>query len=579
MASVDLTIRIAGENGEGVLTVGDVLAEALARCGLHIYTFKNLPAEIKGGASMVQVRFADREVRSPGDALDILMAWNQENYDIHVGEVRSGGVVLYDPGDCEPRERSDVRQIPVPLEQITKDIIKVMKSKNVLAFGVLTSCLGVAFEDGKQMVVDSRWGRRKEFLESNISALQQAYDYVTGQGIDLGIRLPIKKQDGASQLILTGNDAFCLGALAAGCRYYAGYPITPASDVMETLAKSMPKVGGVVVQTEDEIAAITSIIGASFAGAKVLTATSGPGLSLMVEALGLATMTEVPIVVVDVQRGGPSTGLPTKTEQSDLDLALYGRHGDAPRIVIAPINAEDCFYAAVQAFNLAEKYQIPVIVLSDQHLSQRAQGIPRPDLSSLVVLDRKQPPEGANGQTAQTYNRYAITEDFISPMALPGKHDLNYVATGLEHDEHAHIDYSPDAHLLMTHKRAKKLEAAVYEPDVVIRYGDEDAQVGLIGWGSSYGPILEAMERIQAKGYKVASLIFKMISPLPEEEATAFINSIPIVSVVELNSSGQFANYLQSRLGIRLRRFNKYTGLPFKAGEIEAYIEGVLKNG
>lgn len=577
--TVDLTIRIAGENGEGVLTVGDVLAEAMARSGLHIYTFKNLPAEIKGGASMVQVRVGDSEVRSPGDALDILMAWNQENYDIHVGEVKPGGVVLYDPGECTVSENPNLRQVAVPLEQITKDIIKVMKSKNVLAFGVLTCCVGIPFESGSQMVVESRWGRRKEFLESNINALKQAYDYVSAQGIDLGIRLPIEKHNGRAQLILTGNDAFCMGTLAAGCRYYAGYPITPASDVMETLAKAMPKLGGVVVQTEDEIAAITSVIGASYTGAKAMTATAGPGLSLMVEALGLATMEEIPLVVVDVQRGGPSTGLPTKTEQSDLDLALYGRHGDAPRIVIAPTNAEDCFYTAVQAFNLAEKYQTPVIVLSDQHLSQRAQGISRPDLAALNIVDRKQPPVSSNGQSAHEYDRYAMTEDFISPMALPGKHNLNYVATGLEHDEHAHIDYSPEAHVRMTHKRSNKLEAAVREPGMVARFGDADAQIGLIGWGSSQGPILEAMERVQGKGYRVAALIFKMISPLPEQEARAFIESVPLVTVVELNASGQFANYLQSRLCIPLRRFNKYTGLPFKAGEIEQYMEGALQHG
>jgi 2-oxoglutarate ferredoxin oxidoreductase subunit alpha len=579
MAAIDLTIRIAGENGEGVLTVGDVLAEALARSGLHIYTFKNLPAEIKGGASMVQVRVGDREVRSPGDALDILMAWNQENYDIYIDEVKPDGVVIYDPGECKADEGRTVKQVAVPLEQITKDIIKVMKSKNVLAFGVLTSCLGIPFETGKQMVVESRWGRRKEFLESNINALKQAYDYVTEQGIDLGIRVPVDKRNGKMQLVMTGNDAFCMGSLAAGCRYYAGYPITPASDVMETLAKSMPKVGGVVVQTEDEIAAITSVIGASFAGAKAMTATAGPGLSLMVEALGLATMEEIPVVVVDVQRGGPSTGMPTKTEQSDLELALYGRHGEAPRIVIAPANTEDCFYTAVQAFNLAEKYQVPVIVLSDQHLSQRAQGIPRPDLAALTVIDRKQPPLSANGNGAHDVERYAMTEDFISPMPIPGRHPQHYVATGLEHDEHAHIDYSPAAHVRMTEKRARKLEAAAQEPGFVTRYGPEDAQMGLIGWGSSQGPILEALERAQAKGYRVAALLFKMISPLPEKEARAFITSIPVVSVVELNASGQFANYLQSRLCVPLRRFNKYTGLPFKAGEIEQYIEGVLQNG
>ena len=578
MDSLDLTIRIAGENGEGVLTVGDVLAEALARSGLYIYTFKNLPAEIKGGASMTQVRVQDTPVRSPGDALDILMVWNQENYDIHVGEVKPSGVVIFDPDECKPDENLEVLQIAVPLQDITKTIIKTMKSKNVLAFGVLTACLGIPCESAEQMVAESRWGRRKEFLESNINALKQAYIYVAENDIDLGLRVKATREVGDSQLIMTGNEALCMGALAAGCRYYAGYPITPASDVMETLAKAMPKVGGVLMQTEDEIAAITAVIGASFTGAKVMTATAGPGLSLMVEALGLATMEEMPIVVVDVQRGGPSTGMPTKTEQSDLNLAIYGAHGEAPRIVIAATNTEDCFYTAVKAFNLAEKYQTPVILLSDQHLSQRAQVMARPDLKQIEIVDRKYP-DSNDVTAAQQFNRYEMTEDHISPMPVPGRHRQHYVATGLEHDEHAHIDYSPEAHIRMTEKRSLKIESAVNEPGFVQRYGAEDAQLGLIGWGSSEGPILEALDRTRAKGYKVAALIFKMIYPLPEKEARNFIDTIPMVSVVELNASGQFANYLRGRLSASLEQFNIITGLPFKAGDIEDYIEGVLQYG
>ncbi len=578
MDQLDLTIRIAGENGEGVLTVGDVLAEALARSGLHIYTFKNLPAEIKGGASMTQVRVQDTPVRSPGDALDILMVWNQENYDIHVGEVKPTGVVIYDPDECDADENLALTQIGVPLQKITKTVIKTMKSKNVLAFGILTACLGIPFESAKQMVAESRWGRRKEFLESNINALKQAYVYVDENGIDLGLKVPVNQRNGHAQLIMTGNDALCMGALAAGCRYYAGYPITPASDVMETLAKAMPRVGGVLMQTEDEIAAITASIGASFTGAKVMTATAGPGLSLMVEALGLATMEEIPLVVVDVQRGGPSTGMPTKTEQSDLNLAILGAHGEAPRIVIAATNTEDCFYTAVKAFNLAEKYQTPVILLSDQHLSQRAQVMSRPDLSQVEIVERKQP--DLNGSVPpEEFDRYEMTDDYVSPMPLPGHHGQHYVATGLEHDEHAHIDYSPEAHIRMTEKRHQKIESAVNEPGFVQRYGAEDAQLGLIGWGSSEGPILEALDRTLAKGYKVAALIFKMLHPLPEKEARAFIESIPVVSVVELNASGQFANYLQGRLAVSLQRFNIITGLPFKAGDIEEYIEGVLQYG
>ncbi|MBI4530082.1 MAG: 2-oxoacid:acceptor oxidoreductase subunit alpha, partial [Candidatus Latescibacteria bacterium] len=395
MSNMDITIRIAGENGEGVLSVGETLAEALARTGLNVYTFKNLPAEIKGGASMIQVRVSDRPVRSPGDAIDILMAWNQENYDLHLEDLREGGIVLYDPSACEPDQTMPYTQLPAPLDRIIKEEIKVTRSKNVLAFGILTAYIGIPVEIAERMVRESRWGRRKEFLESNIQALHAGYRYVREEITRDGVALTLPEKPIERRMILTGNEAFCLGAIAAGCQYYAGYPITPASDIMETLAKNLPKVGGVVVQTEDEIAALASVIGASFAGKKAMTATSGPGLSLMVEELGLATMYELPIVVVNVQRGGPSTGMPTKVEQADLDLAVYGHHGDAPRIVIAPYDVEGCFYTAIQAFNLAEQYQVPVIVLSDQHISQRSEVTQRPDISQITVRNRLTPPHDA----------------------------------------------------------------------------------------------------------------------------------------------------------------------------------------
>jgi len=344
---------------------------------------------------------------------------------------------------------------------------------------------------------------------------------------------------------------------------------------MEELAKHLPRFGGVVVQTEDEIAAVTSCIGASFAGKKVMTATSGPGLSLMVEALGLATMEELPLVVVDVQRGGPSTGMPTKPEQGDLELALYGRHGDAPRIVLAPHDVEDCFYTAVQAFNLAEKYQTPVILLSDQHLAQRAEAIARPDTSKLEIIDRTEP----GPDDYEHYNRYRLTEDHVSPMAIPGVHPTPYVATGLEHDEHAHINYTPEMHLIMSQKREAKIAQAADEPGFVSFHGarPEEAALGLIAWGSTKGPVCEAIDRMAAKGVKIAGCFPRMVTPLPAKPVRKFMEATGRVAVVELNFSGQFARYLQSELCIPVLRLNKYAGLPFRAGEIVAFIEGVIQ--
>jgi 2-oxoglutarate ferredoxin oxidoreductase subunit alpha len=574
MSRFDFTVRIAGENGEGVLSVGDVLAEALARVGLNVYTFKNLPAEIKGGASMVQVRLSNGPVRSPGDAVDLLMVWNRENYDLHIDSLRQGGTLLYDPDECEPDWGRIERQYPIPLNQIVREEIRQTRSKNVLAFGVLTSYLGVEQSIAERMVAESRWGRRKQLLEANLMALRAGYHYVAEYLPPNGIPLP-DLEGKTDHLFLTGNQALCLGALTAGLHLYAGYPITPASDIMEELAKHLPLLGGVVVQTEDEIAALATVIGASFAGKKAMTASSGPGISLMVEQMGLATMQELPLVIVDCQRGGPSTGLPTKVEQSDLDLAIYGRHGDAPRIVVAPLDVEDCFYTTIQAFNLAEKYQTPVILLSDQHLSQRSQSVPRFDPYLLPILDRLTP----TPEECLHYQRYRPSAEQASPMALPGIHEAIYCATGLEHDERAEISTSPDVHQRMSQRRADKIARAAREPGMVEWIGPEQAELGIITWGSSSGPVLEALERAQEKGYSVAALLPRMLAPLRTEEITRFMDQMDQVAVAELNYSGQFARYIQAHLCRPVRSLTQCTGLPFRPSTVLDFIEEALKDG
>jgi 2-oxoglutarate ferredoxin oxidoreductase subunit alpha len=575
MPTIDYTVRVAGENGEGVNTVAEILATALTQAGLHVYFFQQLPAEIKGGASNAQVRFSNEPVYAGGDALTVLMAWNQENYDIHYQDVREGGVIFYDPSECPNRRdltQRNVQHIPTPLNQIvdtTEGITR--KSKNAVAFGFLTSYFGIPLESAEQMVRESRWGRYKQHLPSNLKAVQTAYEYMAQNGGTNGSSFQLPQGEKPCVVFMTGNQAVALGAIAAGCDFMAGYPITPATDIMENLSKMLPQVGGVVLQCEDEIASLAAVIGASFAGRKSMTSTAGPGLSLMVEEIGLATMEELPLVIVDCQRGGPSTGMPTRTEQGDLDLAVYGRHGDAPRIVIAPYDVEDCFYVMVQAFNLAEKYQVPVIVLSDYHVSQRAQEFPRPDVSRLEIVNRVISEVGSNH-----YMRYRFTEDDVSPMALPGIHDTTYVATGLEHDEHAHIDYSSRMHVLMSEKRDRKVAQAAQEPDFVQRYGAEDADLGIICWGASYGPVREAIDRAAAQGYKVAALFVKMVYPVRVEDIQQFIDSVKQVAVVELNYSGQFCNLLQATLCRPFLRYNKFNGLPFKGGEVLGYIESVL---
>ncbi|MDQ2730580.1 MAG: 2-oxoacid:acceptor oxidoreductase subunit alpha [Armatimonadota bacterium] len=578
MSKVDFVVRIAGENGEGVLSVGDLLAQAMARAGLNIYTFRNLPAEIKGGASMVQVRISDGPIGAPGDAVDVLFAWNQENYEIHASQVRENGIILYDPDECTPLPEVKQRHFPVPITEIANSQLGERKTKNVVALSTLSGLCSLS-EELVETIMQQRYGKRPKLMEMNIRALQAGYEFArTNLPLDLYRVTGLRATD-EQRMIVTGNEAICLGCIAAGLQYYAGYPITPATDIMEMLSKQLPRVGGVLIQTEDEIAALCSCIGASFAGRKSMTATSGPGLSLMVEAMGLATMQETPLIIVDVQRGGPSTGLPTKVEQSDLDLAVYGRHGDAPRIVFAPTTVEDCFFGTVEAFNLAEKYQVPVIVLSDQHLSHRQEAISVPDVSSLEVIERTHP----SAEDMEDYRRYKLTEDNISPVAIPGTHNAPWVATGLEHNEHAHIEYTQQMHVIMMDKRAAKVQLAADEPGSVRRFGNPQARLGIIGWGSAEGPLREAVDRLASEGVEAQALVSRLIFPVPEKPIQEFLDSVDEVVVIELNKSGQYANLIQGTFGIKVHRFNKYDGLPFRAGEICQMIrsythskEGVL---
>ena len=574
MAQADFVVRIAGENGENVLSVGDLLAQAVAKAGLNIYTFKNLPAEIKGGASMVQVRISDGNIGAPGDGVDILFAWNQENYAIHHSQVKQDGIILYDPAECTPDPAVDLPHFAVPLTEIANQQVGERRTKNVVALATLSGLVGIS-EELIETLMQQRFGRRAnpKLMELNLTAMKAGFEFVRSNIPLSRFRITGLGTTDQPRMILTGNAAITLGSLAAGLQYYGGYPITPASDIMEILAKQLPRVGGVLVQTEDEIAAICSCIGASFAGRKAMTATSGPGLALMVEAMGLATMQETPLVIVDVMRGGPSTGLPTKVEQSDLDLAVHGHHGDAPRIVLAPTTVLDLFYGTVQAFNLAEKYQVPVILLSDQHLSHREVAIPVPDLGRIEVINRKQPSDVDSAD----YKRYEITEDGISSVAIPGIHSTTWVATGLEHDEHAHIAASSaEIHVQMMDKRERKVQGAVNEPDVVHRFGNPDARFGLIGWGSTEGPVVEAIERLAERGIEVQALIARLISPVPEAAIQEFLDSVEQVAVIELNKSGQYASLIQSTFCRRVIRMNKYDGLPFKTEDVCQMVERAL---
>jgi 2-oxoglutarate ferredoxin oxidoreductase subunit alpha len=373
-----------------------------------------------------------------------------------------------------------------------------------------------------------------------------------------------------------------MGSLAAGCRVYAGYPITPATDIMEFLASELPKVGGSVVQAEDEMSALGMAIGASYAGKKAMTATSGPGVSLMIELMGLAAMAEIPVVVVDAQRTGPSTGMPTRQEQGDLFLAAMGGHGEIQRIVLAPVSVSDCFTQAINAFNLSEQFQMPVLLMGDTTLGVRTESIPTPDLSQYQIVNRL----GINGHDANGtngvglgiesgYKRYQRTDSGISPMAIPGQDGGQYVATGLEHNESGRPRSDPANHRQMTEKRFQKLELARQAAPPAHYYGDQDSDVGILCWGSAWGPVVEAIDTAAAKGLRVAAMAPRMVWPLPDDQILPFIESKRVVLVPEMNYSGQFAQLLRARYLREVVSVTDYSGGVFTVARLVQEIEGV----
>ncbi len=588
----EVTIRIGGESGEGTISGGDILALAAARWGYHVYTFRTFPAEILGGPCLFQVRISDKPVKSMGDYADVLICLNQEAYDRSIKDLRPGGVIIYDPSDFTP-ESSDYITYAIPFNDIARKEVQLFQTKNMVMLGAIAALFGLPLEAISQ-VVESKLSKSRKanplLMEKNQLALDVSETYVQKHITKLDA-YQLGAVAKADRLVLNGNQAVVAGSLAAQCGFFAGYPITPASDIMEGLAKELPAVGGTFLQAEDEIAALAAVIGASFGGIRAMTATSGPGLSLMTELIGFASMTELPVVIVDAQRGGPSTGLPTKMEQSDLSFVLSAGHGDAPRIVIAPADVADCYRLIIQAFNMADRYQIPVLFLTDQSLTARVEDVDREVFQPMALQGRLEAhPAGsevANGHyghvaeavattaSAHDYARYAYTDSGISPISTPGAGSLVYTATGLEHNQHGHPDYEPEDHTAMVQKRYRKLATAMKELPQPERYGDADATVGLIGWGSTEGAIQEAVDRARAKGYKVASLHPRVLSPLPDEAMLTFINSVKTLIVPECNYSGQMANLLGAKYGVQPIRVNKFGGIPFTAGEILRAIEEV----
>ncbi len=562
MRKQNLVVRFAGEGGQGVVTAAEMLARAAVSVGYHVQTFSTFPSQIMGGPTWTQTRISTVPVHSAGDELDVLVALNREAYITHRDEVRHGGIVLH---DSSFEAHSDSGDIEVPFDELAKRAGEA-RSANMVIIGALAHLVNMPLEYFENFV-RQRFKGRDAIIDSNVAALGLGKEHAASSEIQIGeLDNPIKP--GNEQLMVKGNEALALGALAAGLNFYIGYPISPATTILVFMEHNLVGPGKFAYQVSSEIEAISGILGAGFAGKKAMTATAGPGFSLMSEGLGLGWMAEIPCVVVDVQRGGPATGLPTKTEQSDLLACMHPAHGDVAMPVIAPGSVEECFYGAVMAFNWAERYQGPVILMSEMSMADRAQNIPKPDLSQVKVEDR-QVYRGGNG-----YLRYDGFE--LSPMPIPGSPGA-YVANGSEHDAMGDTTHLASRHIQMTHRRFSKLKLLENEA-----YERENASepIAVMTWGGSKGPSWEAYKTLIEEGEPLAWYYTMFLHPLP----VALVEELrkkELVIVPELNYQGQFSSVLRS-LGIRAESITQYTGLPFKVGSLVENIRlkaGALREG
>lgn len=565
---MDLTIRLAGESGEGVMLAGELLTYAVSRVGMKIFTFRTYPPSVRGGPCMYQLRTSNVHAYSYGDQVDLLVAFDTRSISSHLNDLKPTGELIYDQDLTSPSYSSlPKKALGAPFTAIAKNEIQFPRAKNMLIAGYVGAHIGIPIATLREVVKSKFASRGPEVLNKNLDALASGFNLAPKGTLLRPAKAPVNK------IVVSGNEAVVLGAISAGCRFYGGYPITPAGDILEGMAFYMPRFGGAIFQGEDEIASLGAAIGASYAGVKSMTATSGPGFSLMTEMMGMASMAEIPVVIVDVQRGGPSTGLPTRTEQSDLNHALYSGHGDVPRIVIALGNVEDCFYQTIRAFNLAERYQLPVVLLSDQSLGQLTEGLEVPNIHSLKVYGR----ELAEIGETDRFKRYAVTHDGISPVSLPGQAHGEYVAESVEHDDEGRPDFRPSVHSEMTAKRHKKLATAAIElandPLNVLQIATSQAKLGVMGWGSTQGSIHEAVLSARKKSLKVSWMQCKLLNPLPELQISKFLKGLKTVLVPELNHTSQFANLIRSKFGTKLVPLNKTEGLPFTPGEILRKIE------
>jgi 2-oxoglutarate ferredoxin oxidoreductase subunit alpha len=570
---MDYSIKIGGEAGQGIQTIGDTLAKVFSRAGYHVFTNQDYESRVRGGHNFYQIRLSDIPVTAPRENVHIIVALDKESISLHEKELSGNGLIIYDSAALKQKEEKP-HFLDIPFTELAQQHgNKIMA--NTVATGAVLGMLRLGLDLLNNILRDTFAKKGEEVVQANLRAAQAGHDYAL-VNCERCTFLPAAAAK--AKMLVNGIEGIALGALASGCKFYAAYPMTPSTGIMNYLAGKEKEYGIIVEQAEDEIAAINMALGASYAGVRSMTGTAGGGFALMVEGLSLAGMTETPLIVALGQRPAPATGLPTRTEQGDLSFALYSGHGEFPRVIFAPGTPEQAFFLTHKAFELAEKYQITVIILFDQYLGDTAWTFEEFDLKMITYTDYRL--RGKKFAEIKGYKRHALTDTGVSPLGIPGDSRNLVVTDSDEHDEEGHLIEDAETRVKMVEKRLfKKLPLIRQEIAPPFLYGNDHPDIVLTGWGSTYGVIKEAVDSL-SKEKSIAMLHFSELFPLPAPESSDYLKLLQnakIAICIENNATGQFAHLLRAETGFHyIHRISKYDGRPFTVenllGEVDAYV-------
>lgn len=563
---MDYCIKIGGEAGQGVQTVGELLASAFSKMGYHVFTHQDYESRVRGGHNFYQIRVAAERVMSSTERVDIIVALDKASIDLHGPELREGGMLAYDAAAVK-QTFDNPAFIDIPFRKIATDHGGAVYA-NTAATGAVFGMLGMKTEVLETLLRERFHKKGDPVVEANINSARAGFDYAKDNCRKC--KFVAAATNASEKMLITTPEALAIGALASGLKFYAAYPMTPSTDIMNNIASRALKCGAIVEQAEDEIAAINMAIGASFAGVRAATGSSGGGFALMQEGVSLAAMTETPIVIFDAQRPAPATGLPTRTEQADLFYIIHAGHGEFPRVVFAPGSPRQALHLTNKAFDISEKFQIPAFVLIDQYIGDAQWTYDEPfDPAKLVYHDYRLRSHDLEG--VKEYKRYAFRDSGVSPMAVPGDCGGHLVvADSDEHDEEGHIIEDAQTRIRMVQKRLhNKLGAIKNSISPPLHYGKKTAEVLLCGWGSTYGVLKEAVDALNKRGRKAAMLHFSEVYPLPNSNYVDILKRAKTSVCVEGNATGQFARLVKAETGFEFKRLiTRYDGRPFSVDYI-----------